>query len=191
MYENPFIRAFVAVPIDDPLRATLADLLSRFRDTEARVRWVPEANLHLSLAFLGNTARDDLSVLANALNDACRTCVPTMLEARCIGSFGSPRSPRVLWVGVAPDACLMTLQARVRDAIEQAGYPLESRPYHPHITLGRVKHSRGLGAVRTIMEARRDEVFGQWPLREVLLMQSRLDSGGAVYAPLHHALLDA
>jgi 2'-5' RNA ligase len=51
----------------------------------------------------------------------------------------------VIWCGVDGELpALAGLQERVEQACVESGFPPEDRPFHPHLTLGRVRGKRNL-----------------------------------------------
>lgn len=188
---SPFVRAFVAVEVSASVRQALAALQSVLRRAEAHVAWVSPANLHLSMAFLGDTPRDMVQMLALALDEAAATSAPFVCAVKGLGSFGSVRQPRVIWAGVAPCPPLIGLQRQVAGRIRDLGVELEDREYHPHVTLGRVRSPRGVDRLRSAMAESRAQSFGDVAVESVVLMQSRLAAEGAEYTLLHRAALKA
>lgn len=60
-----------------------------------------------------------------------------MIEIGGLNIFGSPKSPRIFWAQVNEVEPLFHLQEIVHKMCLAAGFTLETRPYHPHITLAR------------------------------------------------------
>jgi RNA 2',3'-cyclic 3'-phosphodiesterase len=177
-----FVRAFVAVELTDGVRAALVAAGERLRSSPARVTWVPAANLHLSLVFLGNVPVARVGDVEAVLESAVAGCAAMAAAVSGIGTFGPPRSPRVVWAGVEPVPGLIRLQGRIADGLRALGLPLENRPYHPHITLGRIKASAGTGDLMRRIERLGPAAFGALPVRETALMRSELRREHAVYA---------
>lgn len=128
-------RLFVALDPSDAVR----DALVGVRTEMAGARWLEAAQLHLTLAFLGDV--DD--ALAEAVERALAgvEAEPVPLALTALGAFPNRRSPRVLVAGVTASPALLDLQRRVVDALLRAGVTLASRPFRPHLTLARLKHS--------------------------------------------------
>ena len=70
----------------------------------------------------------------------------------------------------------LAIQRALREggAMAGCGFPPEARPFTGHVTIGRVRTGRGLGALATAIQARSAEPFGSWPVRDVVLYRSRL-----------------
>ncbi len=187
--EPALIRLFIGIPINDDVRQRLTELRDALKRTRAHVGWVPPRNYHLSLAFLGDTPREMVADLGEALDDAAQ-CEPFPFAVTRIGSFGSRRSPRVIWAGVEAPDVLTTLYEKLRDNLEALGLDTDSRPFRPHITLGRVRSSRGRSELVEGLERVADTVFGDVTTARIHLYRSVLQPGGSVYTVLHEAGLD-
>ncbi|HKP48617.1 MAG TPA: RNA 2',3'-cyclic phosphodiesterase, partial [Gemmatimonadales bacterium] len=94
------MRLFAAVPIPDPARGQILDLLADLRGGDWPVRWVHDEGLHLTLKFFGEVASDRLDVIAEALRFAAAGAGPQALALGELGAFPSRSRPRILWVGV-------------------------------------------------------------------------------------------
>ena len=54
-------RAFVALLVDDAIRASVGAEIERLRPLSRAVAWVPAANLHVTLKFLGERSDEQLA----------------------------------------------------------------------------------------------------------------------------------
>lgn len=187
--EPSWIRAFLGIGVSDALRAKLVKAQSTLRESGAHVGWTHPENIHLTLVFLGNIDRDTVDRLPASLDEACRGVASTACGVRGIGFFGG-RRPRILWAGVEDDAgTLGILYRRLADAVTELGVEVESRPYTPHITVGRARSSRGGAELTAIAESLRTEPFGELTVDRVTLYKSDLSSTGAVCSILHETVL--
>jgi 2'-5' RNA ligase len=99
------------------------------------------------------------------------------------GVFPDFRRPRIFWAGVEPDPALELLQHRVEQVFAPLGFPTEARPFRPHVALGRGDFTGLEGSLTNI-------AFDATALVPDLdLMQSTLQSGGAVYEVKHRERL--
>ena len=125
-------RVFFAIWPDDSLRAVLA-ALAREVARETRGRPPAENNVHLTLAFLGEQPSSKVEALRKLASGIGATRFGLTLDE--IGCF---RRSGVAWLGAsAPQAKLLALQARLALALRDDGFPVDERPYTPHLTLAR------------------------------------------------------
>jgi 2'-5' RNA ligase len=96
--------------------------------------------------------------------------------------FPDRRRPAVWWLGIAPSAQLQLLHSRVEQELGPLGFPAETRPFSPHLTLGRTERKAHQGALRGA-EARLQDVayHSTISVETVDLMRSHLASSGARY----------
>ena len=184
------MRLFVGVELDETGRRACAAAVSALQRqlTSARklsVRWIPEENLHITLWFLGGLTGDAVSRVADAMR-APWTIEPFNLAIGGAGAFPPSGPPRILWFGVTEGAD--SLQKAYRDLVARfapLGYAAERRPYHPHVTIGRIR-SVERAAARKVRDAVHDSEFtsGSQRVASVTLFQSRLSPHGARYEAL-------
>ena len=180
-------RSFVAILLGEAQRAAVAAAIDRWRPLGGAVAWVPAANLHLTLQFLGNQPEERLAAAEDALTAAVAPGAPFETALHGVGAFPGLERPRILWVGFAQGALeLRSLQARVADALAREGFPREERAWHPHLTIGRVHDERrwrresGPALRQAIVQAATTR-FGTLRVSEVALMRSDLSPRGARY----------
>lgn len=112
-------------------------LLAKLDPQVKGVRWVPVDQMHLTMSFLGQMEAEPEEKLRTAL--AHVRVAPFFLPIQGVGIFGGEH-PTVIWAGVGKGhPHLFALHKHLQDSILQAGLEPDLRPFHPHITLGRVK----------------------------------------------------
>lgn len=121
------MRLFIALEPSAELREALVEVQNRLRAAGVAARYYGPAQLHMTLAFIGQWPQD-----ITALLPAVEQPFPVVLSR--LGVF--PRA-NVLWAGVKPCDALEQLAERVRHALEEAAIPFDHQPFCPHITLGR------------------------------------------------------
>src|SRR6266542_2696015 len=107
-------RLFVAIRPPEHIRDLLIDAM----DDSADFRWQDEAQLHLTLRFVGEVDRP----VADDLADALGKVRAERFEARIsgVGRFAQ-RNSGALWAGVEPRAPLAALAAKVERACQGIG----------------------------------------------------------------------
>lgn len=180
------IRAFVACELAAQVLAALREAQEELRAAGGDVRWVSPRGLHITLKFLGGVPEADLPALGEALRGAASASRGCRAEVRGVGGFPNLGRARVLWAGVEGKNVdeLAVAARRVDDAVRPFGIPAEQRPFHPHVTLGRVRSSRGWAAVEQCARGLAARSFGEADLEEAVLYRSELGRDGAVYTPL-------
>ena len=183
-------RLFVAVDLDEPCRLAVAKLIERLgkrlesgAGVRARVKWVERENLHLTIRFLGHIAEPQWQDVHAALQRPLATG-PFDLTFDRVGTFPEHGAPRVVWLGVATGA---VETQRVFEELEQrlrtAGIAPDTRPFHPHLTIGRFRDRTR----RSDGDALREPLVERLALvhvDHVTMYQSRLTPQGSRYEPL-------
>ena len=188
-------RTFAALLLDEGLRASVGAEIERLRPLSRAVAWVPAANLHLTLRFLGELSDVQIGLVEAALVEAAAVTAPFALTLHGLGAFPGLERPRILWVGIADGALrAREVQARVETALERRGIPRERQAWHPHLTIGRVFDERawrreaGL-PLRQALAAAARRSFGILEVSRIALMRSDLSPQGARYRELASAEL--
>ena len=184
------VRSFIAILLDEAVRDAVAAELEYLKPLASSVAWVARQNLHLTLKFLGEVEAETLETMKEALAEGVSSAAPFMLAFHGLGAFPGLARPRVIWVGVSQGAreC-QALQADVDAALARRGFPKESRPYTPHLTIGRVRVPRGMAALQQAITRNAQKDFGTQSLRAISLMRSDLHPSGARYTELYTAPL--
>jgi 2'-5' RNA ligase len=186
------IRAFIALPLEPALADEIKKIQQQLDSHGGAVRWISPHQLHLTLQFLGNVATGCLDDLAAALRRACAGTAPFQIALEGAGCFPNTKSPRVVWIGIQGDLeSLRKLHERIAQETKQFGDHDDPRAFQPHLTIGRVNASglEGRKAGQAI-ECASVPKLGDWTVRQVLLVQSKLASAGVRYitlgaVPLH------
>lgn len=140
---------FVAVDLDDAVRADVARLLERCaREVEAK--WLPPHKLHLTVQYLAHPSAELLAALEPRLAALAKGRAPFSLSLAGAGLFETRRAPQVLWLGVA--GALPALQALQREVAAACGIAQE-HPFVPHLTLARAHPPRSLAQVARSLES--------------------------------------
>ena len=193
------MRLFLAVMLPDDVRANILRVQERLRETmgENGIRWVSPEQFHLTLKFLGDTDAAELSAIAHAAQNAAEAIAPFTLSLSGVGAFPKRGNPQVLWIGVGEGVPHLTRLAECLEReLEMRGYATETKPYHPHLTLARMKTREGEETVaRTLPmlagEPADAERLGAFPVHNFVLMESELNRSGPRYTVVKTFALDA
>jgi 2'-5' RNA ligase len=177
------MRVFAGIPVPEPARSALAGLIEELRAHSWPVRWVRPDGLHLTLKFFGSIRSEMISPVINSLTSASAGIGPLPLHCTSLGSFPAGVRARVVWIGLEAPGTLELLQNAVERACESLGFPIEGRPYHPHITLGRVTGHERLPS--NLFTEPADPYDISFLAEDIVLFQSRPGREGSIYTPLH------
>jgi 2'-5' RNA ligase len=143
------------------------------------LRAVPERNLHLTLAFLGNVPEENRAPLVAAVREICSSTAPLNLRIAGCGAFPDARRPRTLWAGIDGDLDALSGLVRVlRAACGPLAPKLAPNPFTPHLALAR---PGGTLAKLPIVIRPDTPVFGGWTAESVVLAESFLGGGPPRY----------
>lgn len=175
------MRLFAAIALDAPLRAALAQRMELLRAQGLEGNFVRPENLHLTLAFIGETQRAEAAA-------ACLSAVRARAFSLALSVLGRFRRKNgdIYYAGVQPEPALSDLAAEVTKNLCAAGFRLEERRFVPHITLCR---ARSGGREPDFMQYAYRPLFGGMYVDRLVLMQSRHVEGRLVYTPLHQKML--
>ena len=179
------IRSFLAIELPKPILRKIEEVQGNLRLTHADVRWVNPEKIHLTLKFFGNIEESRIDFIFKSIEEPIRNTFPFSIKVRGVGAFPQMKNPRVIWMGLVNGReVLISLQKQIEAQLEKLGFQPEDRPFHPHLTLGRMKSSRGKDKLVERMEKHKEEEFGDLPVEKVVLFKSDLRPSGPIYTPL-------
>ena len=180
------MRTFIAIELGDAIRERLAHAQERLRACRCGVKWVRPEQIHLTVKFLGEIDEGAAADVAAAMAAAAEGVGGLDLRVAGLGAFPPRGAPRVVWAGIEePSGRLATLHKRLDLELEKLGIERETRPFHPHATLGRVKDRRAGRPLRALIDTQRTAEFGARTVDDMVLLRSVLSPTGPTYTPLH------
>ena len=158
------MRLFIAVDLADPMKKELVGVMHEMKKQGISGSYVPMQNLHMTLAFIGETDR---------IEDVKDAMVSLAVEKSRIsfsefGNFGE-----VFWIGIKGNQKIKKYAADLRKALKERGLPCDGSKFEPHVTLMRKckgKRPVGLQVPKADMT-----------VSKVSLMKSEMKDGKRVY----------
>ncbi|MGH2443620.1 MAG: RNA 2',3'-cyclic phosphodiesterase [Chloroflexota bacterium] len=183
---------FVAIELPLAARQVLAGIGATLHQRDQLLKVVSPDLLHITIRFLGDVAPSRVDDVTGAVNQAVRGERSFQLRLSGAGRFPARGIPRVIWCGLERDAGLDSatrLFHKLEAALISGGFPPESRPFAPHITLARARDNLTSGDAQTL-EALLAGINSTQPpcasfeVRHLTAMKSDLGSGKPRYTPI-------
>ncbi|MDR1833669.1 MAG: RNA 2',3'-cyclic phosphodiesterase [Propionibacteriaceae bacterium] len=168
------MRLFVGIRLNAELAAALEAVQQQLRAQGVRARYTRFDNLHLTLAFIGETPFAAEAEAAMARVCAAEFNVPLRLSLSHFGFFHG-RGGDTIWVGLGEDPALISFQSALVKELLAAGFDIERRKFRPHVTLARQADSQDAW-----VEVPERSMFAT----EVALIRSEVTKAGREYTDL-------
>jgi 2'-5' RNA ligase len=177
-------RVFCAVEVPQSARERVLAHIARLQEAvpEVKASWIRDANLHLTLKFLGDTPQTSVADFSAAAARAVAAVAPFSIRLEQTGVFPKQGQPRVLWIGINDSSGkLGELHTQLEDEAMKEGFEKDDRPFRPHLTIARLRQPHHAGALAT---AHKQMEFSplEVPASELLVIRSELSSAGSRYS---------
>ncbi|MFN2512339.1 MAG: RNA 2',3'-cyclic phosphodiesterase [Pyrinomonadaceae bacterium] len=185
-------RVFCATGLAASARARLMKQISLLREVvpNAQASWSREESVHITLKFLGDIQTSRLSDLSTAAARAVALLSPFQITLQETGVFPKHGTPRVLWIGVKDESGrLAQLHSGLEEACAKQGFAREERPFHPHLTIARLRKpqcARALAAAHKGMPFEPADVA----VEELLVIRSEPGAAGSRYTVISRHRLE-
>jgi RNA 2',3'-cyclic 3'-phosphodiesterase len=180
------MRCFIAIDLDETLKADLVDLqeqIQREVDLPWGVcKWVKPDAIHLTLNFLGDIGDTQSVEVCRIARAVCARHQRFSIHLAGMGHFGG-RSARVLWLGMVSPS-LLALQSDLAEELDRAGWPKEAKRFTGHLTLCRIRNTQAGFELAKAGHKYENVDLGMLPVETVTVYQSQLQSDGPQYTVL-------
>ncbi|MFZ0014939.1 MAG: RNA 2',3'-cyclic phosphodiesterase [Acidimicrobiia bacterium] len=167
-------RVFLAAPLPPEIKLALAE---RVDEMAIPGRLAPVENWHITLRFLDTIDQVTYERFLSGLDPMRETAFPIALDG--FGAFPNVRKATVFWAGVGQGSIqLGVVNEQAEEAALSAGIMPEERPFHPHLTLSRI---RPPADVRSVVD---EELRLSWRCERLIVYRSHLGRGGPRYEPI-------
>lgn len=174
MVEELVGRVFLAAPLPPEVRFVLSEIVAGM-PIPGRVS--PPENWHITLRFLDTVDRVTYERFLGALDPVSETAFPVALDG--FGAFPNSRKATVFWAGIGRGAeQLAMLNEEAEEAALKAGLSPEERPFHPHLTLSRIRPPVDVSGLID------EELTLSWRCERLVMYRSHQGRGSVRYEPL-------
>ncbi|HDR7334903.1 TPA: RNA 2',3'-cyclic phosphodiesterase [Bacillus cereus] len=138
---------FVAITLPNHIKEVLSNYREEMQEELPFRSWVHKEDYHITLSFLGSATEEQLEGIQNGLQTLIET-KELSFTLQGFSTFGMEDRPRIFLAKVSENQDLFPLQKQVHAICEGNGFSLETRLYHPHITVAR----KWVGEKRFVLE---------------------------------------
>ena len=177
-------RIFIAIDINKNRALTRLVESYKLALKDERIRWVEPANIHLTLAFLGESDEDQVSKAGEIMREAANNFESFEITFNGTGVFRDIRQPRVIWLGIEAPQSLYDLREVICEALKEEGLYRDEKPFRPHLTLGRMKYIANKNVLADILKSSGSYDLPSQTVNELILYESILKPDGPVYSLL-------
>ena len=165
---------FFALSLPKDTKERIQELTQRTWTRDSFKKWVHPDDYHITLAFLGDSSSHQLDEAIEHIEAQVRRFSSFSLELTQFGTYGKIDSPRILWMGLHHSPSLHHLRELVYDGCKDVGFRLDSRPFSPHITVGR-KWNMDIPFSLDSLEKTILHTTESFSINEVVLYQTHID----------------
>ncbi len=178
------LRTFLAVPVPRDVSSKKNMLYSTLENVDGDINWVKNAQLHLTMKFLGHTPESAIIDVIDHVEKITPNMNPFDLKIEETGCFPVPTRPRILWLGLKGNLVLLkSMVESIENVLEPLGFPKDSRDILPHITLARIKYpQKHTPNVDPFLKSSYDPI--DFPVDRMQFFSSELLPSGAVHTIL-------
>jgi 2'-5' RNA ligase len=138
------MRLFIAVNFSSEVKNRLLKIQGQLKSQSSRGNFTRPENLHLTLAFLGETPETQLEKLYDILEGI--QFPPFTIPFNRTGCF-THSGKELWWIGATKDSpgfpLLKAIHVQLLSRLLEEGFSVDTRPFNAHITLGReIKHTK-------------------------------------------------
>ncbi len=183
--ESETHRVFIGIKLSNTETINEITLFQKNFNEIKAVKQVKSVNLHLTMKFLGDVTMKQINEIKGSLANLKINPFTALLKGAT--AFPKVNYPRTLILSITEGAEeLISVQKEIDSLLYQVGFAKEKRKFHPHLTIGRVKHRKGTGkahieAIVRIINDYQDHLFGNFEVHEIALIVSTLTPEGPIY----------
>jgi 2'-5' RNA ligase len=176
------MRLFIAVNFSDDIKSSIIKIQNIIKAKSLKGSFSRPENLHLTMAFLGETSSKQVPLVCSVMEKASAQCGPFSLDFTRTGFF-KHGNKELWWIGadLGGSENVFRLRRLLEEGLYEAGIYFDERPFNAHITLGReIKHSSPIEI---------PEIKISVPVDRICLMKSEHINGSLLYTEIAHSVL--
>lgn len=175
-------RVFIGIPVDDRCQGPINRLIRPLKIISQDIRWIPEHNRHLTLAFLGSKTKHEIDSLLQAFDETFEQESQIQYCLSALTRFPGPGG-RIIAVTGPSDGSLEDIHRTTQNLLKNTGIEFDQKPFRPHVTLGYFRKAR---QVKAVFDQHTEIMLN---VDRVVLYQSELMTTGSIYTRLKETKL--
>lgn len=134
------IRAFFAIDLPPSIKNSVETIMVNLNKQlkPQSVRWVKPEQLHITLQFLKKINKNDIPEVLKKIHPIIKPIRPFEITLGKIELFPTDHKSNIISMSVTSNDTLSAFSTALGEGITQFGYPIETRPFRAHLTLGRI-----------------------------------------------------
>ena len=174
------LRAFLAMEVDEDLKAKMYKIIKEFKQIDARIKYVELENLHLTLKFFGDIDTEGIDLLSSKIEKVVSNFDKFTVKIKGCGAFPNTKRIKVIWFGLDEDAIVKQLHDELDKEFVKLGFD-KDRKFSTHLTIGRMKSAKGKDKVKSKIEEFSEVEIGEMCVDRIVLKKSTLTPQGPIY----------
>lgn len=177
------LRAFLAIDIDEDLKAKIYKVIKEFKQIDANIKYVDLENLHLTLKFFGDIDTEGIDLLSSKISNVVNDFDSFKIKIKGCGAFPNTKRIKVIWLGLEDDEIVKKLHDELDKEFVKLGFDKDKK-FSSHLTIGRMKSAKGKNKVKSTIEEFSDVEIGEMSVDKIILKKSTLTPQGPIYEDL-------
>lgn len=178
-----YLRVFFAIHLQVVVQKQLQEVINKLKKAFVlhNVHWIALHNLHITLQFLPKIALDDVATLIAKVKVALANIASFELEFGDLEFFPSPNRFRIISMHIEPTDHMQKIATIIGEVIYTLGYPVETRPFRPHLTIGKLPTFFSTKSKEQIVQFPNIMPLAKTLITEICLFESKLGSKQSEY----------
>lgn len=177
------LRAFLAIDVDEDLKAKMYRIIKEFRQIDANIKYVDLENLHLTLKFFGDIDTEGIDLLSSKIAGVVSNFDNFTVKIKGCGAFPNTKRIKVIWIGIDEDEIIKKLHDELDNEFVKLGFDKDKK-FSSHLTIGRMRNAKGKEKVKSTIEELREVEIGEMTVDKIILKKSTLTPQGPIYEDL-------
>jgi len=174
------LRTFIAIPVPDDAKKKLFEIRDSVQ-LKNKYRWEPDDKIHITLNFIGETQTESIHAIKSILEELT-TFKSFPCEFVGFKFFIKRGEPKILFADLHVDNIIFTLEKKISERLKNFNILADTKPYHPHLTLLRIKNDVEEGFIESFTSVQFPKI--SFKADEIVFYESILLQTGSVYKRL-------